>query len=331
MMYHVRFKNNHYQAGYNFGQKLYQKQLLLENKIALFQTSKREAFMQACLPIYQKFYPEILEEIKGIADGLKLTHEDLYTFLLSMYCFEVENKCTCFAFHNGKETILARNSDFLVELEKTNMNCLYSLEHVYAFQGNTTAFVEMEDGMNEHGLAIGLTFIYPTIRKPGFNAGMIVRYLLEKCQTTKEAIDKLKSLPIASSQTLTIADRNGEVVVVECNPEQMAIIRPQHNESFVVTTNHFHASKLYPYNNFNIDNWKSEERYQTAYHTLKTHTNYSIDLARDILSGKYGFMCQYDRKTGADTVWSVIYCCQSKTIFRVEGNPSRKKFREDKR
>lgn len=111
-MYHVRFKNNHYQAGYNFGQKLYQKQLLLEDKIALFQTSKRKAFMQACLPIYQKFYPEILEEIKGIADGLKLTHEDLYTFLLSMYCFEVENKCTCFAFHNGKETILARNSDF---------------------------------------------------------------------------------------------------------------------------------------------------------------------------------------------------------------------------
>ena len=37
----------------------------------------------------------------------------------------------------------------------------------------------MEDGINEHGLAIGLTFVYPKIRGAGFNAGMLVRYLLE--------------------------------------------------------------------------------------------------------------------------------------------------------
>lgn len=328
-MYHVRFKNNYYQAGYHFGQKLYQKQLWLEDKIKLFQTSQRKEFMQACFPIYQHYYPEILEEIKGLADGLKISHKDLYTFLLSMYCFEFENKCTCFAYCYNGQTILARNSDFLVELEKTNMNCLYNLDHVYAFQGNTTAFIEMEDGMNEHGLAIGLTFIYPAIRKPGFNAGMIVRYLLEKCQTTKEAIERLKQLPIASSQTLTIADKNGDIVVVECNPKKMVIISPQQDESFVVATNHFHSPQLDFYNNFDIDNWKSEERYQNAYHALKTHPYDSIDLARDILSGKHGFMCQYDRKKGADTLWSVIYSCQDHRIWRVEGNPARKKFQED--
>lgn len=32
-----------------------------------------------------------------------------------------------------------------------------------------------------------------------------------------------------------------------------------------------------------------------------------------------------------DTVWSVIYDVKNKRIFRVEGNPSRKKFVEDSR
>lgn len=31
------------------------------------------------------------------------------------------------------------------------------------------------------------------------------------------------------------------------------------------------------------------------------------------------------------TVWSVIYDVKNKRIFRVEGNPSRKKFVEDSR
>ncbi len=51
----------------------------------------------------------------------------------------------------------------------------------------------------------------------------------------------------------------------------------------------------------------------------------------NLLSGKYGFMCQYDRKTNADTIWSVVYDLKSNHIWRVEGNPSRKKFKEDTR
>lgn len=76
------------------------------------------------------------------------------------------------------------------------------------------------------------------------------------------------------------------------------------------------------------------ERYhdQAIYHALRENKNhFSAELAKDILSGKHGFMCQYERKKGSDTVWSVIYDIKNKKIFRVEGNPSRKKFVEDSR
>ncbi len=331
-MYHTRFKKSHYEAGFKWGNLLYKNGKIISHNPTFKITEEKRLFAKKCLPIYEKYYPEILEEIKGLAKGQNGSYEDFYTFLFSMYCFEFNNHCTCLAIRNQNNILLGRNSDFLVSLRKLYMNCLYNLDNVYAFNGNTTAFIEMEDGMNEYGLAVGLTFVYPTILKAGFNAGMLVRYLLEKCKTTDEALFFLKKVPIASQQILTIADRTGNIVVVECNCEKVEIIRPTKKDNFVVATNEFHSTKMKQFNNYKVDNWKSEERYKVAYNALKKYkNNHSFDLVKDILSGKYGFMCDYDRKKDADTVWSVIYNIKKNEIHRVEGNPKRKGFKKDTR
>jgi predicted choloylglycine hydrolase len=212
------------------------------------------------------------------------------------------------------------------------MNCVYRLTESYSFNANTTAYVQMEDGVNERGMAVGLTFVYPRIRKPGLNAGMLVRYLLEKCHTTNEALEALHRLPIASAQTITIADKTGDIAVVECNPEKVVVIRPKPGERFVATANNFYSTQMQNYRNGDIDDWRSDERYRTAYDALKSNEGrHSAEFAKAVLAGRYGFMCQYDRKKNADTVWSVIYDLKGKKIWRVEGNPSRKKFKEDVR
>lgn len=212
-MYHARLKGTHYNASYKWGKLLYKNNNVISNQHTFIITEERKKFANQCLPIYEEYYPEILEEIKGIADGQQISYEDLYTFLLSMYCFEFNNHCTCISFKDNYNIIFGRNSDFLVELERLYMNCLYNLDNSFAFNGNTTAFVQMEDGINEYGLAVGLTFICPTIIKARLNSGMLVRYLLEKCKTTNEAINCLKKLPIASQWTLTIVDKIGNIVV----------------------------------------------------------------------------------------------------------------------
>lgn len=233
----------------------------------------------------------------GIADGQRSSFENLFTFLSSMYCFEFTNHCTCFAFKNRDNIILARNSDFLVSLEKLYMNCIYKLNEVDSFNGNTTAFVQMEDGINEHGFAIGLTFVYPKIRRGGFNAGMLVRYLLEKCKNTKEAIKHLKMLPIASQQVLIITDSYGDIASIECNNKKMHVINPIEENNFVLSTNNFYSDEMKQFNNLSIDDWKSNERYQVTYSAIQQNKNqFSLNLTKNILSGKHGFMCQYDRK-----------------------------------
>lgn len=331
-MYHARFNKSHYEAGFHWGKLLYNNGKIIRNNHTFKITNERKNFAKVCLPIYEKYYPEILEEIKGLAAGQNSSYEDFYTFLLSMYCFEFNNHCTCIAIQDHNHILLGRNSDFLVSLEKLYMNCLYHLDNVYAFTGNTTAFIEMEDGINEYGLAIGLTFIYPRIIKAGLNAGILIRYFLEKCKTTNEVLELLKRTPIASQQTLTIADRNGNIAVVECNCKEIEIIKPTKDGNFVTATNEFTSDKMKIFNNYDVDNWKAQERYDVAYNALKkSKNNYSFHLMKDILSGKYGFMCQYDRKTDADTVWSVIYDIKNNDIYRVEGNPKRKAFKKDER
>lgn len=331
-MYHGRFKGTHYEVGYKWGQLLANHGKKLDFCPTFELTKEKYEFASQCVKEYEKYFPEILDEIRGIAEGNEVPVETLQAILFSMYCFEFDNRCTCFAISTKDEIIFGRNSDFLVSLEKLYMNCIYQLNNSYSFNANTTAYVQMEDGINEHGFSAGLTFVYPKIRKPGFNAGMLVRYMLEKCRTTQEAIKELHQLPIASAQTITMADINGDIAVVECNPEKIIVIRQEAKEHFVATANNFNSIDMKQYRNPDIDDWRSDERYFTAYNALKNNKDsYCVKFAEDILSGKYGFMCQYNRKTNADTVWSIIYDLKRKQVWRVEGNPSRKRFKEDLR
>lgn len=338
-MYHSRFKGNHYEIGYKWGDMLRGNGKDILANVPFPITEERMEFARKCRPYYEEFYPEILEEMKGIAEGQKIPARKLEAVLFSMYCIMPENKCTCFAFRDKGHIILGRNSDFLTGIEKLYMNCIYHFNNgAYSFQGNTTAFVEMEDGMNGHGLAIGLTSVYPAVLGYGMNAGMLLRYGLETCRTAEEFVRELERLPIASSQTFTVADRLGAAAVIECNSKKLEVQYIDGRHSYVSAVNAFYLAGMEKYRVTGIDDWNAEERYITvrnAFHGCRPGKEQAasdaIDFAKDVLSGKYGFICQYDRKTGKDTVWSVIYDVGEALVYRCEGNPSRKKFVVDSR
>lgn len=332
-MYHARFMGNHYEIGLKWGTRLFNYGKFILDNVPFPITQERISFARQCRPFYEKWYPEVLEEIKGIAEGQKAEPDQLEAVLLSMYCIMPENKCSCFAFRDGKHIVLARNSDFLTDLEKLSMNCSYQFSDSYhAFQGNTTAFVEMEDGCNECGLAIGLTSVYPKGLGYGLNAGMLLRYGLERCRSVDDFIEKLRRLPIASSQTFTAVDTTGTAAVIECNKDKVEVCYTDEKRKFVSAVNAFMLDGMRTYRIEAVDDWNADERYETIDKAFRQdRTKEPVAFAMDVLGGKYGFICQYDRKTGKDTVWSVIYDVGDQKIYRCEGNPSRKKYVEDGR
>lgn len=330
-MYHGRYHGTHYEIGFRWGALLAKHGNFILENIGFKVTPERLEFSESCIPVYEKYFPEILEEIRGIANGQTCDEKKLQAFLFSMYAMPPSCHCSCFAVSNDRQILFGRNSDFLTELEKSNLNVIYHFTSPsYSFTGNTTAFVQMEDGINEHGLAIGLTSIQPTTIKPGFNAGILLRYFLERCKNTSEVIEQIQLLPISSAQTFTVADTSGRIAVIECCSGKMEIIQPSDGNPYVCATNLFHAESMKAFNIPGIDNWQAKPRYKTLVNVL-SHKADRLDYqtAANLLSGKYGFLCQYDRKTGKDTVWSVIYDLTNKKIYRTEGNPSRQKFKED--
>lgn len=333
MMYHTRLKGSHYDMGFRWGSRTLRFGKFILEQIPFPITEERVVYGQKCRPYYESWYPEILEEIRGIAEGQGIHTEMLEAVLFSMYCIMPENHCSCFAFQEGDHTVLARNSDFLTDIEKLYMNCIYSPDNgSYSFQGNTTAFVEMEDGINEKGLAIGLTSVYPKILGYGLNAGMLLRYGLERCSTADDFIDALKKLPIASSQTFTVVDRDNRAVVIECNAEKIEVQYLDGDIKYVSAVNSFHLKGMEAYRMEHVDDWNAEERYATIETAFEKRGNKeAIPFAMEVLGGDYGFICQYDRSTGKDTVWSVIYDTGGKKVYRCEGNPARKQFKEDGR
>ncbi|MEW1866874.1 C45 family peptidase [Streptomyces caelestis] len=69
------------------------------------------------------------------------------------------------------------------------------------------------DGMNDAGLAVSLTFGGRFVHGPGFALPIVLRYLLETCDTVDEAVGALRSLPIAIPQNVTLVDSEKAVTV----------------------------------------------------------------------------------------------------------------------
>ena len=147
-----------------------------------------------------------------------------------------------------------------------------------------------------------------------------------------EAVSCLRRLPIASAQTLTLADASGNIALVECDAERTEIAASwSDGRPFVCATNAFHLEGMTDRGCADIDDWSAETRYQTMRSALQDRKEPDLTFAKELLSGDHGFLCQYDRSAGRDTVWSVIYDLGRRGIYRSEGNPRRRGFREDPR
>ena len=59
-MYHERFRGAHYEIGYRYGASLLKHGQRLLEHVPFPVTQERRNFAQACIPVYQELFPEIL-------------------------------------------------------------------------------------------------------------------------------------------------------------------------------------------------------------------------------------------------------------------------------
>jgi predicted choloylglycine hydrolase len=183
----------------------------------------------ACRHALEHHMPELVptwERLSELAGG-----GDLAARMLSLYDPPPLVTGCSQAVLTHPEPLLVRNYDFDPKLlEGVIALTAYTGRRVL---GMSDCLWGLLDGVNEAGLAMSLAFGGRRVTAPGFAMPLIVRYLLELCATTREAVAVLSRLPVQAAYNLTIVDREGDAVTAHVGPDHAADIGRA-----LVATNH---------------------------------------------------------------------------------------------
>ena len=141
-----------------------------------------------------------------------------------------------------------------------------------------------------------------------------------------EAIAALGTLPISSMQTLTMADRQGRMAVVECNCEAMEVRYPKQGERFCSGDQSLLCRMSFPISDHDARQDSLAQAPGDAGTGAAGKDRYSRTFLQELLAGKHGFLCQYEPWEGMDTIWSALYCLRSGEAFFCFDNPSKAPF-----
>ncbi|WP_350284381.1 C45 family peptidase [uncultured Croceitalea sp.] len=324
-MYHPRLYGDFYNMGFKYGSLLF--------KSANFQLPemdvKTKEFGVNCIPELGTYYPEVLEEINGFADGIEENPNNVAAFLLSLVASGFNGQCSVFAFKNDDAVIVGRNYDMPLAFKKFTESSLIAPSDKWAYIGQSDVFIGRSDGINEKGLFTAMSFVNGKTVRPGVSFHFIIRKVLENASSTEEAIELIKQAKVSSSNNFIVADAHGHIAVVESAPEQSRIINLTNGHRYLHITNQFMNKDMQAIDQGNLDWSKSMERYQGINQQLRTESNVNVKKAKEILSD--ACICLDLKKEKFGTIWSLVANLKTLEIERAESKPKVNNFKEEAR
>jgi predicted choloylglycine hydrolase len=188
----------------------------------------RPSFMEGRLAI-KTHMPEILElydEICELAGG-----GDKAARFLSFWRPPPYLAACSQAVWPGNEPLLVRNYDYNPHaFDAVVLQTDWCGRRVV---GSSDGMWGLVDGMNDAGLAVSLTFGGRRVVGDGFGVPLILRYVLQTCDTAKQAGDALKRIPTHMSYNVTAVDAKHDFVTAFMSPDRGTTITHA-----AVATNH---------------------------------------------------------------------------------------------
>ena len=156
---------------------------------------------------------------------------DLAARFLAMYDTPpLAPACSQAVYDRGAEPALVRNYDFHPDrFEGVIAGTALAGRRVV---GTSDCMWGLLDGLNEGGLAASITFGGERSSERGFAIPIVVRYLLETCDSVADAVRALAGIPIQTPYNLTLLDRGGD--------RRTLYLRPggSRQSRFMAATNH---------------------------------------------------------------------------------------------
>lgn len=178
-----------------------------------------------CAAMLEKHMPELVptwKTLTALAGG-----GDNAARMLSLYRpTPYAAGCSQAIFDGGETTphgpVLVRNYDYYPALcEGILLSSAWRDRRVIAM---SDCLWGATDGMNDRGLAASLTFGGRPVVGDGFGMPLVLRYILEVCSTTSEAVSVLQRVPSHMAYNVAVVDASGEFAIVEVAPDRGPIV-----------------------------------------------------------------------------------------------------------
>lgn len=183
----------------------------------------------ACLAAMKTHMPEIVplyHRLCELAGG-----GDREARFLSFYCPPAYMTACSQAIWPGKEPLLVRNYDYSASaFDGVALHTAWGGRQVV---GTSDGLFGLVDGMNDAGLAVSLTFGGRQVVGDGFGVPLILRYVLQTCETTEQATAALARIPCHMSYNVTVLDARRHYATAYMSPDRGTTITHA-----AVATNH---------------------------------------------------------------------------------------------
>lgn len=240
----LQIRKNPYELGLLLGKKFYSTKILER----LETITKKEIDLAKMKELYRTFDHSLLEELEGIAEGLGYTFSKTAA-LISGYDVPKIPAMGCTTYCT--KDYYVRNYDFGEELYDGVFTLFQNeKQNSFALAGYNLQLIGRHDGVNEKGLVAGFHFVSNEDYQVGISPWIIVRMILDTCESVEDAISLLREVPHAACYNFSVADKLGNIAAIEATPNKIIV---RYGEDWLSCVNHFQAEELLDKNRSVID------------------------------------------------------------------------------
>ncbi len=325
----ISLSGDYYEVGYGLGKMLKSriKNIPQYKKIKKNFIPIVEKDVEENISIVEKHFPEFLRELNGFCDATGFDFE-VHKKILSG---RSKGSCSIFGIKNKDNLFVGRTYDWMKGI---NDLCTFS------FVNNKEAFSSIscsdmlllphhkmnyrnlwpgpEDGINERGLFIGLTFAHVKEQQAGLPCFLVIQRILDKCKNVDRAVSFLKKVELQYPHNFFVADKSGKMRIVECTLKEREVVRPEKN--ILIKTNHFTHPNLKEKDKVFED---SVKRYSYIEKTLEK-SKPSLEVIKKITRNKKSGVCC--SSGGQETLWSWVMNISKGNYWLCPGNPDKKSY-----
>jgi len=328
-MKEINFMGSYYDIGYNNGKYLIpEKENGFLPKFSQENLEKSKAYEKEL----RELTPDLLEEVKGVADGSGVDYQTVLAFEFTPH--RLKSQCLVFGI-TGEHTksgdpLLVRNHEWLEEDSTSLVVMTIKPNKKLASYGFTFGWslTSRYGGINEAGLAISGATASFEYSSPGLAFNAAFRWILDNFKTTEEAAEFIKDMPKVWGMNYLIFDRNETIAKLETHKEKTLLTFPKDFAFVTMTYEAPEMRKLHPNESpgtlkyfdkrkNTLENWFEKKKgtiTEDSIYEILSDCEGNLHYHEDAPNGTYG------------TCWSWIASPKSDKVLISLGPPCKNEF-----